>query len=96
MSGSKAELVARVFAASKMGIPVQPSADELILRTRSEKAKLLIAPNNTQLPDPLSLKDNWIRENDGLTSWSPIFLNDITLFLMQDHPGKDMDLHQRV
>ena len=96
MSGSKAELVARVFAASEMGIPVQPSADELILRTRSEKAKLLIAPNNTQLPDPLSLKDNWIRENDGLTSWPPIFLNDITLFLMQDHPGKDMDLHQRV
>lgn len=88
VSGSKAELVARVFTASEMGIPVQLSADELILKTESEKAKLLMAPNNTQLPDPLSL--------NGLTSWPPIFLNDITIFLKQDNPGKDVYLHQRV
>ena len=29
VSGNKAELVARVFAASEMGIPVQSSANEL-------------------------------------------------------------------
>ena len=34
VSGNKAELVARVFAASEMGIPVQPSANELITRIR--------------------------------------------------------------
>ena len=32
VSGNKAELVARVFAASEMGIPVQPSGNELITR----------------------------------------------------------------
>ena len=47
VSGNKAELVARVFAASEMGIPVQPSANELITRTETEKARLLIAPDKT-------------------------------------------------
>ncbi|KAK2548654.1 hypothetical protein P5673_031095 [Acropora cervicornis] len=96
VSGNKAELVSRVFAASEMGIPVQPSANELITRTETEKARLLIAPDKTQMPDPLSLKDNWLCESDGLTSWPPIFLSDITVFLMKEHPGKDVDLHQRV
>lgn len=54
VSGNKAKLVARVFAASEMGIPVQPSANELITRTETEKARLLIAPDKTQMPDPLS------------------------------------------
>ena len=48
------------------------------------------------MPAPLSLKDNWLRESDSLTSWPPIFLSDITVFLMKEHPGKDVDLHQRV
>ena len=38
VSGNRAELVARVFAASEMGIAVQPSANELITRTETEKA----------------------------------------------------------
>ena len=96
VSGNKAELVARVFSASEMDIPVQPSANEQITRTETEKAKLLIAPDKTQMPDPLSLKDNLLRESDGFTSWPPIFLSDITVFLMKEHPGKDVDLHQRV
>ena len=95
-SGNKAELLARVFAASEMGIPVHPSANEQITRTETEKAKLLIAPDKTQMPDPLSLKDNWLRESDDLTSWPPIFLSDITVFLIKEDPGKDVDLHQRV
>lgn len=92
VSGSKAELVARVFAASEMNVPVQLTADELISRTETEKAKLLVVSPNVQLPDPLSLKDNCLREKDGLTSWPLIFLSDITMFLMRDHPGKDVDL----
>ena len=44
----------------------------------------------------MSLKDNWLLESDGLTSWPPIFLSDITVFLIKEHPGKDVDLHQRV
>ena len=65
VSGNKVELVARVFAASEKGIPVQPSANKLITRTETDKAKLLISPDKTQIPDPLSLKDNWLRESDG-------------------------------
>ena len=83
VSGNKAELVAWVFAASEMGIPVQPSANELIRRTETEEAKLLIAPDKNQMPDPLSLKDNWLRESDGLRLWPPIFLSDITIDLHQ-------------
>lgn len=91
VTGTKAELVARVFAASEMGIHEEPTATELVSRTELEKAKLLLTPNNTQLKDPLSPKDNWLREQDGLTSWPPIFLSDITIYyynLYGRSPGK--------
>ena len=51
--------------------------------------------NGSSLPDPSTLKD-WLRESDAITSWPPIFLSDITVFLMEDHPGKDVALHERV
>ena len=78
------------------GIPVELSANELITRTETEKAKLLIARGKAQMPHPLSFKDNWLCESGGLTSWPLTFLSDITVFLMKEHPGKDVDLHQRV
>ena len=31
-----------------------------------------------------------------MTSWPPIYLSDITMFLMSDHPGKDVDFKKRV
>jgi len=93
VSGSKQELVARVFAASEMGIPIQPNAEERIATTENEKARLLDLGNGSSLPDPSTLKD-WLRESDAITSWSPIFLSDITVFLMEDHPGKDVSLHE--
>ncbi|CAH3122823.1 unnamed protein product [Pocillopora meandrina] len=79
-----------------MGIQVQASAKELMCITESERAKLLFTPEGSKLPDPLGLKDGWIDEKDGLTSWPPIFLSDITKYLMADHPGKDIKLHERV
>ena len=45
VSGTKAELVARVFAAAEMGISIKPTALERIATTEKEKAKLLIIPN---------------------------------------------------
>ena len=51
--------------------------------------------NGSSLPDPSTLKD-WLHERDAITSWPPIFLSDITVFLMEDHPGKDVALHERV
>ena len=97
-SGSKAELVARVFAATEMGIQEQAQAKDLVCIAESERAKLLLTPKKgTKLPDPLvELKDGWLGEDTGLTSWPPIFLSDITKYLMADHPGKDVQLHERL
>ena len=93
VSGTKAKLVARVFAAAEMRIAIKPSAQERIATTEKEKAKLFIMPNGTSVPDPLTLKDGWVKVGEGMTSWPPIYLSDITLFLMSDHPGKDVDFN---
>ena len=37
-----------------------------------------------------------MKESESITSWPPIYLSDITLFLMSDQPGKDVDFHKRV
>ena len=84
-----------MFAASEMGIPVQPTAEERIATTANEKARLLDLGNGSSLPDPSIWKD-WLRESDALSSWPPIFLSDITVFPMEDHPGKNVALHERV
>ena len=67
----------------------------MIATTANEKARLLDLGNGSSLPDPSTLKD-WLRESDAITSWPPIFLSDITVFLMEDHPGKEVALHERV
>ena len=79
-----------------MGIAIKPTAQERIATTEKEKATLLILPNGTSVPDPLTLKGGWVKESESMTSWPPIYLSDITLFLMSDHPGKDVDFHKRV
>ena len=90
VAGSKTELVAHVFAASEMGIPVQPTAEELVVRMEAEKAKLLQAPDNIMLPAPPSPQDGWLRENNGITLWPPLLLSDIILYLMEDHPERTL------
>ena len=72
VSGNKQELVARVFAASEMGIPVQTTAVERIATTANEKVQLLDMGNGSSLADPSTMKD-WLRESDAITSWPPIF-----------------------
>ena len=81
VTGTKAELVARVFAASEMGHEVQPTAKERIALTEKEKANLLVMPDGVSVPDPLTIKDSWVKESDGMTSWPPVYLSDITFFL---------------
>ena len=67
---SSEEIVARVFAASEMGIPVQPTNEELVEKTKKEKAELLQVSLDEKitLPDPVSLKEGWLREENGLSS----------------------------
>ena len=95
-TGSKAELVARVFAASEMAIPLAPTTEEQLSGMEKEKAKLPVMPDGKQLPDPLALKDCWLPERESITSWPPIFLSDKSLLLMADHPVKDVDFHKRI
>ena len=54
MSGKKAELIARVFATSELGISVYLTSVQRTLN-RDEKLKLLKMPESL-LPDPLLLK----------------------------------------
>ena len=77
VSEPKAELVARVFALAEMGIAIKPTAQERIATTEKEKAKLLIMPNGTSVPDPLTLKDGWVKESESMSSWPPIYLSDV-------------------
>lgn len=96
VSGRRNELEARVFAASEMGILIAPTAEELVKKTELEKAKLLMVSAGIKLPDPNSLETGWLDETNGIESWPPIYLSDITIYIMKDHPGKDVDLHKRV
>ena len=96
VSETKAELVARVFGAAEIGIAIKLTAPERIAATEKEKAKLLIMPNGTSGPDPLILKNGWVKESESMTSWPPIYLSVITMFLMSDYPGKDIDFQRRV
>ena len=84
-----------MFAASEIRIPVLPTAEERIATIANEKARLLDFGNGSSLPDPSTLKD-WLCESDAITSSPAIFLSDITVFLKDDHPGKDVALHDRV
>ena len=55
-----------------MGIAIKPTAQERIADTEKEKAKLLVMPNGTSVPDPLILKDDLVKESESMTSWPPI------------------------
>ena len=78
VSGKKAELVARVFAASENNVPLKKTAAEVESDLRDEyQAKLLI--NSDLLPDPNHLTSGWLNEEDGgIYSWPcilyPMFL----------------------
>ena len=94
-SGTKAEVVARVFAASEMGIPVQAKAEERASRIHNEKSKLLETPSG-KFPDPSTLMNGWLCESENMISWLTIFLSDMTIFLIADHPGEDVKVHERI
>ena len=73
VSRTKAELVARVFPASGMGIPVQCKAEERASRMHNKKSKLLQTPNG-ELPDSSTLRNGWLCKSESMSSWPPIFL----------------------
>lgn len=96
VSGRKQELVARVFAAAEQNVPVCLEAAELVAQTRDEQRSLLSIPQGRFLPDSSTLKDGWIGEIEGMKQWPPVFLSDITMYIMKDHPGNDIPLQKRL
>ena len=95
VSRTKAKLVPRVFAASEVGIMVPPKAEERASRIHNKKSKLLETPSG-EFPDPATIKNGWLCESESMCSWPPLFLRDMTIFLMADHSGKDVNIHERI
>ena len=87
VSGKKAELVARVFAASENNVPLKKTAAEVESDLRDEyQAKLLI--NSDLLPDPNHLTSGWLNEEDGgIYSIGHVFCMPMLNFL-SFHPGE--------
>ena len=76
VSGKKAELVARVFAASENNVPLKKTAEVESDRRDKYQAKLLI--NSDLLPDPNLLTSGWLNEDDGgIYSWPCILYVDL-------------------
>ena len=80
VSGKKAELVARVFAASENHVPVKKTAEEVESDLRNDyQAKLLL--DSQVIPDPNHLVSGWLSEDDGIYFWPCILYADIFNFL---------------
>ena len=80
VSGRKVELVARVFAASENNVQPVKTAEEVEAEIADEyKAKLSL--KDFVLPDPFHIKDGWIEEEKGVTSWPMVLYPDIYNYL---------------
>ena len=77
--GSKDELVALCFSACKLGLPVVPTQQEVLLDNKESYSRIL---NSANIPDPLKLFDGWLEEKSAISKWPPTFLSDITSFLL--------------
>ena len=77
VSGPKAELVARVFAAAEMGIAIKPTAQERIGTTEKEKATLLIMPNGTSYGGAFGSKMQLDRNLHPTGSYCMLFVREL-------------------
>ena len=62
-----------------MGIPTTLTAEELVKKTELEKANLLMLSAEITLPDANLLQNGGLDETNGIESWPPIYLSDITI-----------------
>ena len=86
ISGKKAELVARVFAASENNVKPIKSAAEVQVDLRNEyQAKLLLG--DYLVPDPYHLKEGWLSEENGIVLWPVVTYPEIYNYFMF-HPSE--------
>jgi hypothetical protein len=82
VSGNKATLAARAFAAYEMNLPILPDAKQRESILEEEYSGLLCLEDGTRLPDPFTLKPSeWLGENASMKFWPPIMIQDISVFV---------------
>ena len=85
-NGTRSELAALCFAANRMSLPVKPSSEEIRKQNEVSYKNLLKIDDNTTIPDPFKLCEGWSSEKDGISSWPPVYLSDITEFFIRKCP----------
>ena len=91
-SSNRRELVALAFAAHTMKMPVLPTALEMEKSKEIAYASLLNI-DGTTIPDPISLYDKWMDEKQGISHWPPMFITDISTFLLSFESRKNAEIH---
>ena len=81
ISGRKAELVARVFAAYENNVQPIKTATEVEIELQDEYLRKLVIEGKS-MPDPFHLGDGWLSEEDGLVHWPLVTYPDIFNYLM--------------
>ena len=79
VTGSKKDLVSRVYFLYNNCVPEKPGAkEEESTRKRDYQS---IFRHRISAPDPYKLKNTWVGEEKGLTKWPPVSYVDIDWFL---------------
>ena len=79
VTGTKKELVARVFAASKNGVQPVKTAVEIesdLITDYENKLKI----DDFPIPDPFKIAHGWMEEDEGITFWPMLSYPDIFNF----------------
>lgn len=103
VSGSKADLAARAFAAWEMDLPAIPTK-AMCDEEKAADYESSLTFEGTLLPDPRKLSTGWLGEKEGMQHWPPTMYFDIGDFLgvknidtrmLQDYKeGKGFSYHQ--
>lgn len=81
-AGNKQEMVALAYSAHFMKIPPKKTtSDNQILNNKCYSDMLKFG--DLILPDPFQLYENWQNEKFGMKNWPPLFITDLTTFLMR-------------
>jgi hypothetical protein len=75
VSGNKATLAARAFAACEVNLPVVPNSKEKEAVLEKQYETLLCLEDGTRLQDPFTIPDvQWIEERQGMKLWPPTMI----------------------
>ena len=89
MTGKKAILVARAFAAIENEAPIIKTAEEVEEALSQEYTRKLCIGDRS-IPDPFKLTTGWQDEDDGIVFWPMVPTFYIIHFLMTDSEVEDL------